>query len=358
MTANNSPPSPVSSLESPQLFVFESTDDERDAAEDLAANLGELGVSAPFVVGSIHGMKLAAQLVPAQTAITPPPGATTHFATELGSRIRRSGADAVVAVGGGRVLDVAKLAAARAGLTVIAVPTQLSHDGICSPVAVVPDESGASQSLGAIAPRVVYLSMPTLVDAPVASVRAGLGDLMANPLALRDWALATNRGLAAMDQRAWDLSARSFEMIQSYLARDASEVAGDPVFLRHLADALVLSGMSMIISGTSRPASGGEHEISHAIDAIFGGRALHGAQVAFGCIFSVALYEDDVTAFRRQLERVGLPHHPRQLRLSADDVVRVLLEAPETRPGRFTVIEDADLDEASAQRLVGRIWGE
>ena len=40
----------------------------------------------------------------------------------------------------------------------------------------------------------------------------------------------------------------------------------------------------MIAAGTSRPASGGEHEISHAIDEIFGGRALHGAQVAFGCV--------------------------------------------------------------------------
>lgn len=182
------------SLDSPQLFVFEATEDERDAADDLAANVRELGVSAPFVVGSVHGTGLAARLDPAAPAITPPPGASKHYATELGSRIRRSGADAVVAVGGGRVLDVAKLAAARAGLTVIAVPTQLSHDGICSPVAVVPDESGTAQSLGAIAPRFVYLSMPTLTRAPVGSVRAGLGDLMANPLALRDWALAAGRG--------------------------------------------------------------------------------------------------------------------------------------------------------------------
>jgi glycerol-1-phosphate dehydrogenase [NAD(P)+] len=346
----------VATLESPQLFVFEATLDERDAAQDLGANLGEVGVSAPFVVRSIHGTNLAARLSPVASSVTPPLGASKHYATQLGSRIRRSGADAVVAVGGGRVLDVAKLAAARAGLTVVAVPTQLSHDGICSPVAVVPDESGQPQSLGAIAPRYVYLSMPTLALAPVQSVRAGLGDLMANPLALRDWALAAGRGLATIDQSAWDLSARSFEMVQGYLTHDAAVVAGDPGFLRHLADALVLSGMSMIQSGTSRPASGGEHEISHAIDAIFGGRAHHGAQVAFGCIISVALYGDDHAAFRRQLDRVGLPSHPLQLSLSAPDVVRVLLEAPETRPGRFTIIEDADLDEARAHKLVASIW--
>ena len=345
-------------MDSPEVFVYEATEDERDAALDLAHHVGELGVVSPFVVGSVHGASLAAAIKTAGDIVTPPVGATKHFAAELGARVRSSGADAVVAVGGGRILDVAKLAAARAGLTVIAVPTQLSHDGICSPVAVVPDDSGMSQSLGAIPPRSVYLSMPTLVKAPVASVRAGLGDLMANPLALRDWALAAERGLAYTDQRAWDLSAQSFEMVQGYLTQDAREVAGDPRFLRHLADALVLSGMSMIVSGTSRPASGGEHEISHAVDAIFGGRALHGAQVALGCIVSVALYGDDVVAFRRQLARVGLPHHHRQLGLTEDDMVRVLLTAPETRPGRFTIIEDANLDEPGAVELVRRIWAE
>ena len=318
--------------ESPHIFVFDASSDEHDAAGDLASNVSSLGVAAPFVIASAHGMKLASALSSADSAVIPPPGSNKHYATALGSRVRRAGADAVVAVGGGRVLDVAKLAAARAGLTVIVAPTQLSHDGICSPVAVVPDEVGLTQSLAAIAPRVVYLSMPTLVKAPLDSVRAGLGDLMANPLALRDWALAADRGLATIDQTAWDLSVSSFEMVQDYVARDIEEVAGDPRFLRRLADALVLSGMSMIRAGTSRPASGGEHEISHAIDAIFGGRALHGAQVAFGCIFSLALYGEDVAAFRRQLQLVGLPHHPEQLGLSFKDTASVLLGARSPLP--------------------------
>jgi glycerol-1-phosphate dehydrogenase [NAD(P)+] len=115
----------------------------------------------------------------------------------LGSRAKRSGSDAVVAVGGGRCLDVGKLAAARAGVPLIAVPTQLSHDGICSPVAVVPDHQGRPESVGAVAPHLVFVSMPTLTTAPTDSIAAGLGDLLANPLALRDWALAAEHGLEA-----------------------------------------------------------------------------------------------------------------------------------------------------------------
>jgi glycerol-1-phosphate dehydrogenase [NAD(P)+] len=114
--------------------------------------------------------------------------------------------------------------------------------------------------------------------------------------------------------------------------------------------------MAMILAGTSRPASGAEHEISHAIDAGFGGRALHGAQVAFGCVLSVELYGEDTRAFRRQLETLALPRHPAELGLTEDDLVQLLLDAPDTRPGRFTILEDADLDADGARALVRRIW--
>lgn len=285
-------------------------------------------------------------------------GANQTWAVELGSRAKQAGADAVVAIGGGRCLDVAKLAAARAGLTVVAVPTQLSHDGISSPVAVVPNSDGRAESVGAIEPRTIYLSLPTLASAPSVAVPAGIGDLLANPLALRDWALAAERGLEEIDSIGWDLSTRSFELIEPYLDRDPQAFSRESSFLLTLADALILSGTAMIRAGTSRPASGAEHEISHAIDHLYGGRAMHGHQVAWGCIFSLALYDEDVEGFKARLRRLGLPHHPAALGLDEDAAVRILIEAPFTRPGRFTVLEEADLDKSAARDLVRRIWPE
>ncbi|MDQ4094921.1 MAG: iron-containing alcohol dehydrogenase [Actinomycetota bacterium] len=339
-----------------QVHFFDDSAREDDAAEQLARRLREIGIESPLVISSRFGRRLAARINGINEPEVPAANANQRWAAEMGHRARRAGADAVIAVGGGRCIDVGKLAAVRAGVTVVAVPTQLSHDGICSPVAVVPNEEGKAESVGAIPPRLVFVSIPTLVDAPVDSVRAGLGDLMANPFALRDWALAAERGLDVVDQRAWDLSVESFQLIKRHLDEDPHRAAQDPLFLRELADALVLSGNAMTYVGTSRPASGAEHEISHAIDETYGGRALHGAQVAFGCIVSVALYGEDTAAFRRQLERLGLPQHPADLGLDADDVVRLLLVAPDTRPGRFTILEDADLDEPKASSLVRRIW--
>lgn len=344
-------------MESPQVHIYDGTEDEDQAAAELAGVISDLGAKAPLVVSSVHGHRLAQPLKAVEIA-TPEDEANQESAAEIGSRARAMGADTIVAIGGGRCLDIGKLAAARGGLGVVAVPTQLSHDGISSPVAVVPNAEGVPESMGAQAPRAVFVSIPTLVDAPSQSVAAGLGDLLANPFALRDWALAAERGLETINQRAWDMSAESYILIKPHLDEDPRTAAGDPRFLRELADALILSGNAMICSGTSRPASGAEHEISHAIDRLYAGRAMHGAQVAFGCIISVALYGEDTGAFRERLTRLGLPQHPRELGLNADDMVRVILRAPDTRPGRFTILEDANLDEGAAAELVRRIWSD
>jgi glycerol-1-phosphate dehydrogenase [NAD(P)+] len=343
-------------MTAPQVFVFDESDRHDDAAAHLAAGIAELGIERPWALCSTHGERLAAALDGPRRI--PKTGADQVWAERFGSSAHRGGADAIVAVGGGRCLDIGKLAAARAGLVVVSVPTQLSHDGICSPVAVVPDRHGRAESVGAVAPRAAFLSLPVLMGAPRTSAYAGVGDLLANPLALRDWALAVDSGVAEANARAWDLSVESYRRIEKYLDDDGDRLARDANFLLDLGDALVLSGVAMIEAGSSRPASGAEHEISHAIDEVFGGRALHGAQVALGCVVSLALYGEDTESFRRRLARLGLPQHPGDLGLTENDFVTVLLEAPGTRPGRFTILEEADLDAAKARALVRRIWPE
>lgn len=341
----------------PEVFVFDG-EGESEAASELELRLRELGSERPYTLASRHGEKLAGHLSDRPGHEVVPRAADQAWASDLGTRVKSAEADVVIAIGGGRTLDVAKIAAARAGVTIITVPTQLTHDGIASPVAVVPDGTGRTLSVGAVAPRAIFLSLPTLCGSSAPSAAAGIGDLLANPLALRDWALAAERGLEEIDQGAWELSAESFRLIEPELETDLVTAVGDRAFLRRLADALILSGAAMLRAGNSRPASGGEHEIAHALDELHGSPALHGAQVAFGCIVSVALYEEDHRAFRQRLLRLGLPQHPLELGLDEDDMVGVLLHAPDTRPGRFTILEERNLDEMRARALVRDIWAE
>ncbi|MDQ4142177.1 MAG: iron-containing alcohol dehydrogenase, partial [Actinomycetota bacterium] len=120
--------------EFPQVVVFDESTAEDDAAENLANRLEERGITSPLVISSRYGRRLADRINGINEPEAPARDANQQWAAELGSRAKRAGADAVVAVGGGRCIDVGKLAAVRAGVTIVAVPTQLSHDGICSPV--------------------------------------------------------------------------------------------------------------------------------------------------------------------------------------------------------------------------------
>src|SRR3954454_25001629 len=55
-------------------------------------------------------------------------------ATALARQLRRNFHDALVGIGGGRTLDIAKYAATLSGLPMVAVATSLAHDGLASPV--------------------------------------------------------------------------------------------------------------------------------------------------------------------------------------------------------------------------------
>ncbi|MDQ4068924.1 MAG: iron-containing alcohol dehydrogenase [Actinomycetota bacterium] len=332
-----------------------SDDDEDEAAEELAEWLLLNGTERPFLVASLYGRPLLTRISGSVGLAVAGAHATQEWARSCRAGARD--ADAVVAIGGGRCLDAAKLVAAGVGVPLIAVPTQLSHDGVCSPVAVLPRQAGGlAESLEAVAPHLAFFSRPTLIRAPIESLRAGVGDLIANPLALRDWELSFDAGLEQINDAAWRLSEKSFRLIEPLLEERLVAACIGPELIAAVAEALVTSGLAMMRAGCSRPASGAEHKISHAIDELYGGRAHHGAQVAFASLLSAALHGLDVGALRRCLINLELPHHPRQLGLSTSDMICVLLRAPSTRPGRFTILESSDLGEREAAVLVRGLW--
>lgn len=137
------------------------------------------------------------------------------------------------------------------------------------------------------------------------------------------------------------------------MARQAGEAVlrhpggvGDDGFLQVLAEALVLTGIAMSVSGDSRPSSGACHEINHAFDLLFPKRAAaHGEQCGLGAAFAMFLRgAHEESAFMAEvLRRHGLPVLPEEIGFSVDEFVRAVEFAPETRPGRYTILEHLDL---------------
>lgn len=115
-----------------------------DVRRGAIAHLGELLADGriategrvAIVVGPGQGDQIAEHVRPSLRAceVFRVDGGTVDAAVALGSKLRGGWYEAVVGIGGGRTIDAAKYAATLAGIPMVSVATNLSHDGICSPV--------------------------------------------------------------------------------------------------------------------------------------------------------------------------------------------------------------------------------
>ena len=195
---------------------------------------------------------------------------TVDSAVSLGKQLRADAYEAVAGIGGGRTIDVTKFAAHMAGVPMVAVATNLAHDGIASPVSSLEHESGKG-SYGVVPPVAVVVDLDRVRSGPPRLVRAGIGDVVNNLSAVADWELAAADRGEPVDGLAVTLARTA---AQAVLHQPGTVT--DDEFLTVLAESLVLSGIAMTVAGSSRPCSGGDHEILHAIDQMFPGAGNHG----------------------------------------------------------------------------------
>ncbi|NDK23871.1 iron-containing alcohol dehydrogenase family protein [Streptomyces sp. TR1341] len=316
------------------------------ALDDLAGVLADERISQSgrlaVAVSGGSGAQLRERLAPSLPGASwyEVGGGTLDDAIRLAGEMKSGHYDAVVGLGGGKIIDCAKFAAARIGLPLVAVPTNLAHDGLCSPVATLDNDAGRG-SYGVPNPIAVVIDLDVIRAAPARFVRAGIGDAISNINAIADWELSHR------------VNGEKIDGLAAAMARQAGEAVlrhpggiGDNGFLQVLAEALVLSGISMSISGDSRPSSGSCHEINHAFDLLFPKRAAaHGEQCGLGAAFAMYLRgaHEEARHTAQVLRRHGLPVLPEEIGFTVDEFVRAVEFAPETRPGRYTILEHLDL---------------
>ncbi len=264
---------------------------------------------------------------------------------EQAARSRNVGA--IVGVGGGSKIDIAKLAASELNVPVISVPTAASHDGISSPFASL---RGLDRpySVPAQAPVGILVDMDIIADSPHRLAASGCGDVIAKFTAVRDWRLAHERNGEYYGDYAASLALMSARLVAKNARRIGS---GSREGLRVLMEALISCGVAMSIAGSSRPCSGSEHLFSHALDVIRPGGALHGEQCGVGAIMMARLHGLNWRKIRAVLATIGAPTDAEGISATPEQVVRALITAPDIRPGRYTILNEARLDEHKALRL-------
>jgi len=278
---------------------------------------------------------------------------TLDTINQLERKVLEDTPDYILGIGGGKALDVSKVVGTRCNVPVILIPTAASSDAICSPVAVI-KMMDRSTSIGVRMPMAVIIDLDILASCPPRLVSAGIGDLLSNKTALFDWQLAHRAGKEEMVTFAALMAGNAVESFMNILNR---ENVSRSQLLKATAESLIMSGIAMAVAGSSRPCSGSEHLISHALDYHCGAKALHGEQVAIGILISQYLQgkRDEVEPLYPYYEKLGLPTHYEDIGYTKEEMIRAIRMAPSMR-NRYTILDEYNLTDKQIGHILDEVF--
>ncbi|CDQ38422.1 MULTISPECIES: sn-glycerol-1-phosphate dehydrogenase [Virgibacillus] len=210
-------------------------------------------------------------------------------------------ADALIAVGAGTIHDITRFCAYKMGIPFISVPTAASVDGFTSKGAPLILE-GVKQTIQTASPIAVFADIAVLKDAPKELTAAGFGDILGKYTSLLDWKISYLIGEEPYNQTAADLTRTSLDTCIQYV-EEIAQANEEGVAI--LMQALIESGLVMLLINSSRSASGGEHHLSHFWEMELlkkdAKQLLHGAKVGVTTILIADLYRQFAHCFATDL---------------------------------------------------------
>ncbi|WP_299704319.1 sn-glycerol-1-phosphate dehydrogenase [uncultured Tateyamaria sp.] len=196
-----------------------------------------------------------------------------------------------VSVGSGVINDLVKYAAYRSDRRYVSVATAASMDGYTSagsPLA----ENGFKVTIPTRPPIAMLADLDIIATAPADMNGWGYGDLAGKVPAGGDWILADALGIEPIDDVAWPLVQ---DHLSGWLSGPDGVKSGDRDSVARLFTGLTAVGFAMEAHGSSRPASGADHQIAHMWEmeghSHQGQKVSHGAAVSVGCVVSLALFD-------------------------------------------------------------------
>lgn len=273
---------------------------ENGAVNRLPEIISEYGAKKAFVVADVNTYKAAGEQVLkildanniayskyvfSDTALEPDEKAVGSIFMHYDSSC-----DIIVAVGSGVINDISKILANVTNNTYVIVATAPSMDGYASATSSMARD-GVKVSLSSKCPDTIICDIDIVKNAPMKMLQAGLGDMLAKYVGVCEWRIANVISGEYYCEKIADL-------VRTALKKCVDNADGllkrDDAAVKAVFEGLVICGVAMTYAGVSRPASGGEHYISHVWDmrALEFGLPfeLHGLQCAVATLYVSKLY--------------------------------------------------------------------
>ncbi len=229
--------------------------------------------------------KIAARVIFGKEILIPDEKATARVEAALGD------AALIVGIGSGVIQDLCKYVSKRSAIPYMVVATAPSMDGYASTGAAM-ILGGMKETVPAGLPRAIVADTEVLKSAPMPMLRAGFGDIVGKYSALCDWKLSEAVNGEALCPYIYDTT---YEMIERVIGMAQGITKRDEASVAALFEALIIVGIMMSFAGSSRPASGSEHHLSHffEIAGIVKNEPYltHGIDVAYSTVVTARIRE-------------------------------------------------------------------
>lgn len=245
--------------------------------------------------------------------------------------------EVLVGIGGGKALDYSKYCAHVLALPFISVPTSLSNDGFCSPNSSLLVEN-KRKSVTASIPYGVIIDINAVQTSPESTIYSGIGDLISKITAGWDWKQAVKLENEKFNDFAYLISQNTVFDFLSYQNQNIRDVE----FIYHLANSLLMNGISMEIASSSRPASGSEHLISHSLDMNAQKPVMHGLQVGLATYLCSYLQNNQFDVVKKFLENTGFFSFMEKCPLYKNDFQQAIIDAPNVKENFYTVLSSPE----------------
>lgn len=227
--------------------------------------------------------------------------------------IKEAKTDILIGMGGGKTIDTAKIAADRAGIPVVIIPTIASTDAPCSGCAVTYTKDGTFRQVfyQRLNPAVVLVDMRIIAAAPARFLVAGMGDALATWFEARSCAQTNSPnecgGLGTLTSRHLARLCYDTLLKSGLQAKHDNEQHRITPALCDITEAnILLSGIGFESGGLAAA-----HAIHNGLTALPETHAFyHGEKVAFGVLAGLHLTSAPIREIEQVYafcESVGLP---------------------------------------------------
>jgi len=254
---------------------------------------------------------------------------------------------AVIGIGGGKVIDTAKYCGFLRKLAFISVPTSTSNDGFSSASASLLIK-GKRHSVPAKMAYGIIADTDVIKSAPRGMLYSGIGDMVCKITAVYDWQFEEEKGYGKTNDVAIMIAKKAINSI----ARIEFDDITDEWFLKELLNSLAMCGIANEIAGSSAPTSGSEHLISHAIDQNGKKVSMHGIQVGIATYLMSVVQNHRQDRVRNFLEKTGFFDYAATLDLDIQDYINAIDQAPSIKPFRHTFLHEEQYREKAKEVLM------